>query len=80
MGVQAAAGTLAGAISGVVTTPLDVIKTRLQVSDCMNPRLCFLAFVCLMKILCKSLLDTERCTSDVRQDPVPSALALSKVK
>jgi hypothetical protein len=70
MGVQAAAGTLAGAISGVVTTPLDVIKTRLQVSDCINPRMCVLAFVSLLEVFRKSLLDRERCALDVRQDPL----------
>jgi len=31
--VQATAGTLAGAASSVLTTPLDTIKTRLQVMD-----------------------------------------------
>ncbi|KAG9459866.1 hypothetical protein H6P81_004374 [Aristolochia fimbriata] len=31
--VQAAAGTMAGACSSVITTPIDTIKTRLQVMD-----------------------------------------------
>ncbi|XVF62373.1 hypothetical protein PTKIN_Ptkin09bG0002800 [Pterospermum kingtungense] len=31
--VQAAAGTIAGAFSSVITTPIDTIKTRLQVMD-----------------------------------------------
>ncbi|KAL4202222.1 hypothetical protein AMTRI_Chr02g220010 [Amborella trichopoda] len=31
--VQAAAGTMAGACSSLITTPLDTIKTRLQVMD-----------------------------------------------
>jgi solute carrier family 25, member 44 len=31
IGVQATAGTLAGACSSVITTPIDTIKTRLQV-------------------------------------------------
>jgi solute carrier family 25, member 44 len=31
IGVQATAGTLAGACSSIITTPIDTIKTRLQV-------------------------------------------------
>lgn len=30
--VQATAGTLAGACSSIITTPIDTIKTRLQVN------------------------------------------------
>jgi len=30
--VQATAGTIAGACSSIITTPIDTIKTRLQVS------------------------------------------------
>ncbi|KAF3334510.1 solute carrier family 25 member 44-like protein [Carex littledalei] len=33
VGVQATAGTLAGACSSIITTPIDTIKTRLQVMD-----------------------------------------------
>lgn len=31
--VQAAAGMVAGACSSVVTTPIDTVRTRLQVMD-----------------------------------------------
>ena len=31
MGVQIASGVCAGATSGFMTTPLDIVKTRLQV-------------------------------------------------
>lgn len=34
--VQATAGMMAGALSSVITTPIDTIKTRLQVMQCKN--------------------------------------------
>lgn len=36
VGVQATAGTLAGACSSIITTPIDTIKTRLQVCSFFN--------------------------------------------
>lgn len=38
--VQATAGTLAGACSSIITTPIDTVKTRLQVNlvhSSLNP-------------------------------------------
>lgn len=39
--VQASAGMAAGAVSSVITTPLDTVKTRLQVSIFETHKLCF---------------------------------------